>query len=217
MNFPAAASRLALVAVLGLAGFAVGARADTKPLATVNGQAITQADVDDAMADIGQGLPPKLDDAARHKYVLDYLIFATGFQSEIDTREEFSLIAPHVRRWRDRFEPQSDLRNDDLGSSPDLDRNFALQERIAGTCPALAHIHSFNHGASLSLGKIAGDIPAISDGAHRLARAIAAMLFEADRDAHYAALQAFDTAELAGDEWADADANADVRAIDTTA
>ncbi|WP_454827726.1 NAD(P)-binding domain-containing protein [Paraburkholderia xenovorans] len=156
-------------------------------------------------------------DTPRGHYVLDYLIFATGFQSEIDTREEFSLIAPHVRRWRDRFEPQSDLRNDDLGSSPDLDRNFALQERIAGTCPALAHIHSFNHGASLSLGKIAGDIPAISDGAHRLARAIAAMLFEADRDAHYAALQAFDTAELAGDEWADADANADVRAIDTTA
>ncbi|MFL9892128.1 NAD(P)-binding domain-containing protein [Paraburkholderia sp. RL17-381-BIF-C] len=149
----------------------------------------------------------------RGRYTLDYLIFATGFHAEIDTRDEFALIAPHVRRWRDRFEPACELPSDDLGSSPDLDRNFALQERIAGTCPALSRIHSFNHGASLSHGKIAGDIPAISDGAQRLARAIAAMLFDADRDTHYAALQAFDTAELAGDEWADADAPV----IDTTA
>ncbi|MDR6496473.1 NAD(P)-binding domain-containing protein [Paraburkholderia sp. 22099] len=152
-------------------------------------------------------------DTRRGRYALDYLIFATGFHSEIDTRDEFALIAPHVRRWRDRFEPAPELPNDDLGSSPDLDRNFALQERIAGTCPALSRIHSFNHGASLTHGKVAGDIPAISDGAQRLARAITAMLFDADRDAHYAALQAFDTAELAGDEWADAD----VRTIDTPA
>lgn len=152
-------------------------------------------------------------DTPKGRYALDYLIFATGFHSEIDTRDEFALIAPHVRRWRDRFEPAPDLPSDDLASSPDLDRNFALQERIAGTCPALARIHCFNHGASLTHGKVAGDIPAISDGAQRLARAIAAMLFDADRDAHYAALQAFDTAELAGDEWADADA----RAIDTAA
>jgi cation diffusion facilitator CzcD-associated flavoprotein CzcO len=154
-------------------------------------------------------------DTPRGRYALDYLIFATGFHSEIDTRDEFALIAPHVRRWRDRFEPAPELSSDDLGSSPDLDRNFALQERIVGTCPALSRIHSFNHGASLTHGKVAGDIPAISDGAQRLARAIAAMLFDADREAHYAALQAFDTAELAGDEWADA--AADVRTIDTTA
>lgn len=149
------------------------------------------------------------------RYALDYLIFATGFHSEIDTRDEFALIAPHVRRWRDRFTPAADLPNDELAGSPDLDRNLAFQERIPGSCPALARIHCFNHAASLTHGKIAGDIPAISDGAQRLARAIAAMLFDADRETHFAALQAFDTAELAGDEWADADA--DVRSIDTPA
>ncbi|MFB9127437.1 NAD(P)/FAD-dependent oxidoreductase [Paraburkholderia dipogonis] len=149
------------------------------------------------------------------RYALDYLIFATGFHSEIDTRDEFALIAPHVRRWRDRFTPAADLPNDELASSPDLDRNLAFQEHISGSCPALARIHCFNHAASLTHGKIAGDIPAISDGAQRLARAIAAMLFDADRETHFAALQAFDTAELAGDEWADADAA--VRSIDTTA
>ncbi|MFM0739646.1 NAD(P)/FAD-dependent oxidoreductase [Paraburkholderia xenovorans] len=155
-------------------------------------------------------------DTPRGRYTLDYLIFGTGFHSEIDTRDEFALIAPHVRRWRERFTPSSDQSNDELAASPDLDRNFAFQERVPGSCPALARIHCFNHAASLSHGKVAGDIPAISDGAQRLARAIAAMLFDADRDTHYTALQAFDTAELAGDEWADADIDAEAGSIDTT-
>jgi cation diffusion facilitator CzcD-associated flavoprotein CzcO len=144
-------------------------------------------------------------DTPRGGYELDYLIFATGFHSEIDTRSEFAAIAPHVRRWRDRFEPGPMLANEELASSPDLDARLAFQERVPGACPALARIHCFNHAASLTHGKVAGDIPAISDGAQRLARAIASMLFDADREQHYAALQAFDKAELFGDEWTDAD------------
>ncbi|MCC8395369.1 NAD(P)/FAD-dependent oxidoreductase [Paraburkholderia sp. MMS20-SJTR3] len=145
-------------------------------------------------------------DTPKGRYPLDYLIFATGFHSEIDTRDEFATIAPHVRRWRDRFDPGAGLDNEELASSPDLDGRFAFQERVPGACPALARIHCFNHAASLSHGKVAGDIPAISDGAQRLARAIASMLFDADRESHYAALEAFDKAELVGDEWTDADA-----------
>lgn len=139
-------------------------------------------------------------------YALDYLIFATGFQTQIDTRPEFATIAPYVRRWRERYAPPDALASDELASSPDLDRHFAFQEREPGTCPALARIHCFNHAASLSHGKVSGDIPAISDGAQRLARAIASMLFDADREHHYASLEAFDKAELLGDEWTDADA-----------
>ena len=72
MSLPTAASRLTLAAMLSLA--ASFAFADSKPLATVDGQAITEQDVDDALADIGSGLPEKLDMPARRKYVLDYLI-----------------------------------------------------------------------------------------------------------------------------------------------
>ena len=72
MTLPAVASRLTLAALLSLA--ATLAFADSKPLATVDGQAITEQDVDDAMADIGAGMPEKLDMPARRKYVLDYLI-----------------------------------------------------------------------------------------------------------------------------------------------
>ena len=73
-----ARSRTAVAALaLGLGAaliFAGPALADPKVLAKVDGQPITEDDVADAMADIGPGLPQKLEGAARQKYVLDYLI-----------------------------------------------------------------------------------------------------------------------------------------------
>ena len=71
MTLSAAASRYGLAALLALAA-ASGAQAKT--LATVDGQAITDQDVDDATADIGPSLPEKADPATKRKYVLDYLI-----------------------------------------------------------------------------------------------------------------------------------------------
>ena len=67
----AAAFALSLAATLSFAGPSL---ADPKVLAKVDGQPITDADVADAMTDIGPGLPQKLEGAARQKYVLDYLI-----------------------------------------------------------------------------------------------------------------------------------------------
>ena len=73
--FPArwrtAAAALALAASVGFAGAAFAA---PKVLAKVDGAPITDEDVAVAMADIGAGLPQKLDQAQRQKYVLEYLI-----------------------------------------------------------------------------------------------------------------------------------------------
>ncbi len=66
-----AAFALGLGAAFALA---VPALADPKVLAKVDGAPITDEDVADAMADIGPGLPQKLEGEARQKYVLDYLI-----------------------------------------------------------------------------------------------------------------------------------------------
>ena len=73
MSFSRNASRAALALFVSFAAIAT-ARADTKPLATVDGQTITDQDVDDALADIGSGLPERLDAAGRRKYALDYLV-----------------------------------------------------------------------------------------------------------------------------------------------
>ncbi|HXW20012.1 MAG TPA: peptidylprolyl isomerase [Roseiarcus sp.] len=68
-------SRLAALA-LGLAtAAAIGvALADSKVLATVDGDPITQDDLTIAIEDIGPGLPQGMEGPARDKYVLDYLI-----------------------------------------------------------------------------------------------------------------------------------------------
>ncbi|HEX9170006.1 MAG TPA: peptidylprolyl isomerase [Roseiarcus sp.] len=76
-NSSARSRNAALALALGLgAAFALAgpASADPKVLAKVDGAPITEDDVADAMADIGPGLPQKLEGAARQKYVLDYLI-----------------------------------------------------------------------------------------------------------------------------------------------
>src|SRR3984885_9037665 len=79
--FPPRAARSrssAFVLTLGalglLAALAATARADPKILAKVDGAAITEDDYNDALADIGPGLPEKLEGPEREKYVLDYLI-----------------------------------------------------------------------------------------------------------------------------------------------
>ena len=53
----------------------------------------------------------------------------------------------------------------------------------------------------MSLGKISGDIPAISHGASWLARSLAATFYREDIDQHWQALLDYDKPELLGDEW----------------
>jgi cation diffusion facilitator CzcD-associated flavoprotein CzcO len=143
-----------------------------------------------------------LAETPRGAFALDFLVFATGFRADLARRPELALLAPHIRLWRDRFAPpEPGLDLDELSASPDLAPDYAFQERAPGACPALARVHCFNHPATLSIGKLSGDIPAVSEGAQRLARAIARSLFVEDRAYHLARLQAFDTPELLGDEW----------------
>ena len=137
----------------------------------------------------------------RGAFTVDFLIWATGFKVALEDRPELALIAPHVRLWRDRFTPEPGQESEELSSSPDLAPDFSFQERVPGACPALARIHAFNYPATLSHGKLTGDIPAISAGARRLAQGIARSLFVEDRETHFARLQAYDTPELLGDEW----------------
>ena len=143
------------------------------------------------------------------RYASDFIIFATGFKVDFALRPELAEFAPHIRLWRDRFPVPAGMDSAELESSPDLGDSFEFQEKIAGTCPALSRLHCFNYPATLSHGKLSGDIPAISEGADRLARGIVRRLFVDDAAAHFESLKAFATAELHGDEWRDADAAAE--------
>jgi cation diffusion facilitator CzcD-associated flavoprotein CzcO len=131
----------------------------------------------------------------------EFVILGTGFLHDITLRPELAEVAPAIRLWRDAYTPPEAERDDALALSPWLDEGFAFTERAPGTAPWLARLHCFNFAATLSHGKVTGDIPAISAGAGRLARAICARLLAADIAEHAARHAAFDEAEIIGDEW----------------
>ena len=101
----AAAFALALGATLAFAG---AASADPKVLAKVDGSPITEDDLNDAMADIGPGLPQKLEGAARQKYVLDYLIDLklAAKKAEADKLDESPEFARKLAYQRDKLAMQ---------------------------------------------------------------------------------------------------------------
>jgi FAD-dependent urate hydroxylase len=140
------------------------------------------------------------------RYKTDFIIFGTGFKVDLGLRPELAQFAPHIRLWRDRFATPEGMDNVELETSPDLGEAFELLEKVPGTCPALSRLHCFNYPATLSHGKLSGDIPAISEGADRLARGIVRRLFVEDRARHFENLKAFATPEILGDEWTDSDA-----------
>ena len=140
------------------------------------------------------------------RYEIDFIIFGTGFKVDLALRPELAEFAPHIRFWRDRFPTPDGMDNAELEGSPDLGDIFQFQEKVPGACPMLSRLYCFNYPATLSHGKLSGDIPAISEGADRLARGIVRRLFVEDREIHFANLKAFATPELIGDEWHDADA-----------
>jgi len=139
------------------------------------------------------------------RYETDFIIFGTGFRVDFALRPELAKFAPHIRLWRDRFAVPAGMDNPELENSPDLGDSFEFLEKVPGGCPMLSRLHCFNYPATLSHGKLSGDIPAISEGADRLARGIVRRLFVDDRETHFANLKAFATPEIVGDEWTDAD------------
>jgi cation diffusion facilitator CzcD-associated flavoprotein CzcO len=139
------------------------------------------------------------------RFETDFVIFGTGFAVDLARRPELAEFMPHIRLWRDRYCAPAAMDNFELENSPDLGESFEFLEKVPGACPMLSRLHCFNYPATLSHGKLSGDIPAISEGADRLARGIVRQLFVEDRAIHFANLEAFSTPELYGDEWTDAD------------
>jgi cation diffusion facilitator CzcD-associated flavoprotein CzcO len=137
----------------------------------------------------------------RGDFVFDFLVVSTGFKIDWRCRPEFDTIASHVRTWKDRFVPAPGDEDQELADSPDLGPVFEFRERAAGQCPGLDRIHCFCYPAALSHGTVSGDIPAISDGARRLASGMASLFYREDFEQHFANLEAYSEPELFGDEW----------------
>jgi len=132
---------------------------------------------------------------------LDFLIFGTGFQVDWKQRPMLRHIAPCIRVWKDRYTPPAGEEDEELAESPDLGDAFEFQLRAGARCPGLERVHTLTYPATLSLGVVTGDIPAISEGALHFADTLAALLYNEDIETHYARMQAYAEPEILGDEW----------------
>ncbi len=130
----------------------------------------------------------------------DLVILGTGFAIDLDAPAELASFAPQILRWGDRV-PEA---QGEWAAFPYLGPGFELRARNESL--ELGSIHCFTHTAQLSLGNLANDIPAVSEGAQRLARSIAASLFVEDRAHHRQRLVDYVEPELLGNEWPGLDA-----------
>ncbi|NYT36538.1 NAD(P)/FAD-dependent oxidoreductase [Allopusillimonas soli] len=140
-------------------------------------------------------------DTASKTFDFDFLILSTGFMVDWETRPEYAEIAPHVRTWIERYTPGAGEEDQELATSPDLGPSFEFQAKAGHDVPGLSRIHCLCYPAAMSHGTVSGDIPAISDGAERLAKGIAALLFVENIDTHFDQLEKYDEPEVFGDEW----------------
>ena len=135
-------------------------------------------------------------------YEADFLLLGTGFTVDPMARMEFGTAAGEILLWEDVYEPPTGEECPELGRFPYLATDFTFRGRDPGAAAWLKNVYCFNHGATASLGKVSGDIPAVSDGAQWLAKSIAATLYVEDVEAHWQGLRDYDSPELVGDEWA---------------
>jgi FAD-dependent urate hydroxylase len=126
----------------------------------------------------------------------DFVILGTGFSIDPMNRNELASYQDKIACWEDRYTAPPSEGNAELGRFPWLNDDFSFTEKEVGTAPWLRDIHCFNYAASVSVGKVSGDIPAISEGALWLARGVAASLFIRDIDYHWEALLAYEKPEL---------------------
>jgi FAD-dependent urate hydroxylase len=134
-------------------------------------------------------------------FALDFMLFGTGFRADLASRTEFAPFARHVRLWKDRYDPPAGDDDAELADSPDLGPVFEFQEKTPGACPGLERIHCFCAPATLSHGALSGDIPAVSDGAKRLAQGLASTFYREDVEWHYDNMVTFAEPEIDGSEW----------------
>jgi FAD-dependent urate hydroxylase len=78
-------------------------------------------------------------------FTFDFIIFATGVETDLSVRPELAPIVHQIALWRDRFTPPPGEESDVLARHPYLGTAFEYMEREPGTAPwpaAQLHVRS---------------------------------------------------------------------------
>jgi cation diffusion facilitator CzcD-associated flavoprotein CzcO len=129
-------------------------------------------------------------------FTFDFVIFATGFETDLSARPELAPIVCHIALWRDRFTPPPGEESNLLSRHPYLGPAFEFTEREPGSAPYLSRLHSYTFGAMPSVGLTGGAITGIKYGVRRLVSGLVRDLFREDAEAYYRELLAYSDPEL---------------------
>lgn len=129
-------------------------------------------------------------------FIFDFIIFATGFETDLSVRPELAPIVHQIALWRHRFTPPPGEESDLLARHPYLGPAFEFMEREPGTAPFLRRLHNFTLGATPSLGITGAAVTGMRYGVPRLVRGLVRDLFLEDASVHYRDLLAYSEPEL---------------------
>lgn len=135
-------------------------------------------------------------EAAAGDFEFEFIIFATGAETDLSARSELAQFVDKIALWRDRFTPPKGEESQILGSYPYLGSAFEFTEREPGTAPFLGRLHNFTFGATASVGLTGAAIPGIRYGVRRLVNALVRDLFREDSASYHKDLLAFAVPEL---------------------
>ncbi len=141
---PARRLALSLASILGSALLLAGAaHAEPKIFAKIDGVPITEDDVNDALLDIGPGLPQKMEGPAREKYVLDYLIDLklVAKKAEADKLDAGADFARRLAYYHDKLAMEALLTNVAKAATTDEAEHKAYDE-AAKAHPPMPEIHA---------------------------------------------------------------------------
>jgi cation diffusion facilitator CzcD-associated flavoprotein CzcO len=140
-------------------------------------------------------------------FAFDFIIFATGFETDLSARPELAPIVHHIALWGDRFTPPPGEASDLLARHPYLGPAFEFMERKPGTAPFVGRLHNFTLGSLPSLGITGAAITGMKYGVPRLVDGLVRDLFREDAAAHYKDFLAYAVPELetleSGFTWID--------------
>jgi cation diffusion facilitator CzcD-associated flavoprotein CzcO len=127
---------------------------------------------------------------------LDFLIFGTGFVTDLARRPELAELHAHIARWSDRYTPPPALAHDDLARHPYLGPSFEFAERTPGDAPWLGGLFNYTFGCLLSLGFGGGSISGMKYSVPKVVYGVTRRLFVDDGEAHFASLVDYRTEEF---------------------
>jgi FAD-dependent urate hydroxylase len=129
-------------------------------------------------------------------FAFDFIIFATGVETDLFARPELASVVHHIALWRDRFRPPDGEESELLARHPYLGDAFQFTEREPGAAPFLGRLHNFTFGAMPCLGLTGAAIPGTKYGLRRLVNGLARDLFLEDSSAYYDDLLRYAVPEL---------------------